>query len=98
MNPQLLPPLDTDFGGKICHSLKGLDVLRTTIGIAAVVESVHTDEDVVCSKYLGPGERDGEENGVAGWNVRHGNVALHVLNRAILGNLDVGRQRGTAER
>ena len=57
--------LDGGLGREVRHLLERLDVLGPAVGVAAVVEGVDADEDVVCFEHLGPGERDREEDGVA---------------------------------
>src|SRR5262245_26246044 len=92
MNPQRLPPFDTSLRGQIRKLLKGRDVFGTAIRISAVIESIHSDEDVVRAAHLGPREGDREKDGVARRNVRDRNVVLHVLNRTVLGNVDVSSE------
>ena len=52
------------------HSFEGFEIFGTAIGITAVVNGVGTDEDVAGAQYLGPGQGKGEEDGVAGRNIR----------------------------
>ena len=78
------------------QALEGCDELGTTIGISRVIERIHADEDVRGAERLGPGQRQRQEDGVAGGYVGRGDTA--GIDRAILRNRRIGRQRGPAER
>src|SRR5215213_7592310 len=89
--------LDAAARGEVGHVLERLDVLGTAIGIARVVERVDADEDVGGAEYLRPGEAEGEEDRVARRDVGDGNALRDVRFGAILGDVDVGGERRTAE-
>src|SRR5262245_53796211 len=52
-----LPPLHSGLGGERGHSLVRLDVFRTAIRIARVVERINTQENVAAFDHLGPCDR-----------------------------------------
>ena len=57
---------------QVGHALEGRDVFRAAIRIAGVVDRVDADEDVAGLQRLGPGQREGQEHGVARRHVGDG--------------------------
>ena len=85
------------FGGQITHALEGPDVFGAAIGVAGIIESVDADEDVVGFENLGPGEGEGEEDGVPRGYVGDRDPATHGPFVAAFGDGDFVRERGMAE-
>src|SRR5216683_792563 len=77
--------------------LEGRDVFGPAIGIAAVVEGIDADEDVLRGERLRPGERERKKNGVPRRYIRGRNVLTHLPWRAILRHVDSGGKRRSAE-
>ena len=67
------------------------------VGIAAVVERVHADEDVARAEHLGPRQRERQEDRVARRHVRDRDARAHLAIRAVLRHVDVRGQRRAAE-
>ena len=98
MNPEPLAALHPGRGRQVGHALVGGDVLGPAVGIAGVVEGVDTDEDVARGQDLGPGECEGQEDGVAGRHIGDGDALLaQCLRVAALGHGDIGGEGGAAE-
>ena len=85
-------------GSQVRHLLEGLDELRTTIGIAAVIERVHAEEYVAGPEDLRPRQRIGQENGISRRDVGDGNPLRDLGPCAALGDLQVAGQRRAAKR
>src|SRR5467141_4522512 len=91
--------LDAGLGRELRHLLVGREVLRPAIGVAAVVERVHADEEVVRLQRFRPGEREAEEDRVARRDVGQRN-RLRLRReqpRAVLRHLHVGSEPRAAE-
>ena len=71
--------LHGSFGSQIGHGLKSIYELGTAVWVAAVVERVDADEDVVCSQDFGPRQGEGQKNRVASRNVSYGNLISDVF-------------------
>src|SRR5688500_17391752 len=91
-NRRLALGLDAGTSGKIRHPLERLDEFRSAVGISAVVEGVHADEDLVRANDFGEGERVRKEDRVSSRDVRAGNLGVVVLELATLWYRDVGGQ------
>ena len=83
--------------GQVGHGLKRADEFRPAVGIARIVQGVDADVDVAGPEHLGPAQGHGQEDGVAGRHVGDRNVGFHLANIAVLGHVDVGRQRRAAD-
>ena len=55
--------------GEVGHLFECADVLRSAVGVPAVVQRVHPDEHVACAECLGPRQREGQDHRVAGRNI-----------------------------
>ena len=58
------------------HALERGDVFGAAVGVARVIEGVHADENILGSKDLGPREREGKEDRVAGGDVGNGDIRM----------------------
>ena len=90
-------PLDTCFRSDIGQVLKRSDKFRTAIGVAAVVDGVDADKNVIGRKHFGPRERIREEDGVARGNVCDWNSLRDFCFRTLFRNGDIVRERRAAE-
>ena len=88
---------DAGPGGEVRHPRVGLEVLGPAIGIAAVVERVGAEEDVAGAEGLGPGQREREEDGVAGGDVGGRDALADLGQRRVLGHRHVGGERRAPE-
>ena len=75
MNRQGLPTLHAGLGREIGHPLKGRDELRPAVRVAAIVQRIHSDEDVARSQNLCPGKREGQKDRVARGHIGNGDPA-----------------------
>ena len=74
---------------------EGFNELGTTIGVSRVIERIYPDEDVGCAERLRPGQRQRQEDGVAGGHVGRRDAA--GIEGTILRNRRIGGQRGPAK-
>src|SRR5260370_20849910 len=88
---------DGGLGGKVGHALEGFDEFGAAVGVSGVIERVDADENVRGLENLSPGQREGEEDGVARGNVSDRNFLAHLGSWARLGHGDVAGERGMAE-
>ncbi len=79
---------------QVGHALESGDVVGAAVRIAGVVYGIDSDEDVSTTQYLGPGQGQGEHDGVAGGNIGDRDARLNTLHR--YGDPVVG-EGGTAE-
>ena len=68
-----LAALYSGHGGQVGHFFIGLNKFRAAVGIAAVIQRIHADKDIIRFQHFRPSERIGEEHGVSGRNVGHRN-------------------------
>ena len=94
---QLLPALDPGLGRQVGHLLVGADVLGPAVRVAAVVQGVDADEDVAGLQHLGPGQREGQEDRVAGRNVGDRDLVRQVLGALVVRDADLSGQGRPAE-
>src|SRR5439155_18655667 len=80
-------------GRHVGQLLERLDECRPAVGIAGIVDGVHADVQVLRVQRLRIAEGQPEQHGVARGNVRDGNATAD----AVLGNLEIAGQRGTAD-
>src|SRR5467141_495161 len=91
--------LDAGPGRELRHLLVGRDVLRPAVRVAAVIERVHADEEIVRLQRFRPGEREAEENRVARRDVGERN-RLRLRREqplAVLRHRHFGSERRAAE-
>src|SRR5690606_7567297 len=86
-----------DGGAQTGGLLESGNELGPTVGVSRIVDCGHADEDVACADGLGVGQREREEDGVAGRDVAAGNTRFDLFDAAALGNRDVAGQRRAAE-
>lgn len=89
--------LNAGLCAQVGGALEGGDELRAAVGIAGIVDGVHANEDVAGLGDLGVSGGEGEKDEVAGGDVGDGDAVGHVSGGAILGNIDVGGERGAAD-
>src|SRR2546429_2330302 len=97
MDRQALMAFDASLGRKISHVFVGTDIFLSAVGVAAKVESVYSNEDVLATQSFSPSKREGEKNRIAGWHIGYWNAVGHGLQSSALGNRNVIRKRGPAE-
>ena len=77
--------------------LKGLNELRTAIGIAGIVHRIDTQKDIAGSQRFCPAEGTAQEDGVAGGHIGDRNPRLDLIDQIVFGNGDIASERGAAE-
>ena len=97
MNANPSPAFRSGFGGQVRGALEGLDELRPAVRVARIVDSVDPQENVRGFQRFRPGQRAGQEDGVARRDVSHRDSFAHRFHAAALWNRDVIRQGRTAE-
>ena len=71
MDGEMLLSLHGCLGGEIGQALERCDELWAAIRVAAVVQCVDTDEDVLRANHLGKSQRKTQKNGVARRYIGH---------------------------
>ena len=74
------------FGREVRHCFEGGDVLRTAVGVAAVVERVDADEDVGGVEGFSHCERQRKKDGVSRGHVGDGDVVPDLFDGIRLGD------------
>lgn len=97
MNAQGLLAFNTRAGGQVGHGLEGLNEGWSAVGVAAVIEGIHTDENIGGTQHLCQGKGIAQEDGVAGGHIGDRDALAHVSQAAMLGHRHVGGQRRAAE-
>ena len=96
VNGEFLFSGDGGFCGEVGHGLVGADVLRTTIRIPAVIESIDADEDIPSIQHLGPSEGKRKKDRVSGRDVGDGDFVFIELGEGVVfgnGDIAVGERR-----
>src|SRR5579884_514587 len=84
-------------GRQVRRLHESVEKLLPAIGIAAIVEHIYADKDIIRSHDFCVGGGEAEEDEVAAWDVGDRDVMAHLGERAIMGHVDVIRQRAAAE-
>ena len=79
--------------GQIGHGLKRLDESGPAVWVAAVVQRVHTNKNVIGLQHLGQAQGVTQKNGVASGYIGHRNALANLLRTAMLGHRHVAGQR-----
>lgn len=85
------------FRSKASGLLESLNELRATIRIAAVIQRINPDKDVIAIQHFRPSQRKAEKDRVPGWHISDGNIVGHLRIGSIFWNVNVRRQRAAAE-
>src|SRR5574340_985818 len=88
-------------GGEIGHFLEGREILRPAVRVARVIHRIDADENLLAAQHLGPGQCQGEHDGVArrdiggrnafAWGDGHGNGAVGQRRTAERGEVEPHR-------
>lgn len=81
--------LDAGFGSEVSHPLKCLNKFRPAVGIARVVDCVHSDKNIGSTNHFRIRESKREENRVACGHIRHGNGTLRRVLAPMFWNLHI---------
>src|SRR6478735_2998763 len=81
-------PLDARLRRNIREALEFVDELRPAIGVAGIIEGIHTDENIARAARFAQAQRKAQEDRVARWHV--GN--RYPLTHPILRDIDVAGQ------
>ena len=85
------------FCSKVGQDLKCFDKFWPAIGIAAVIDRVYPEKNVIRQNHFRPGERVSEKDGVARGHVRDGDPVRDFFFRTLLGHSDIVGKRRAAE-
>ena len=85
--------LDARLRRNIREALEFVDELRPAIGIAGIIERIHTDVNVARAARFAQAQRKAQEDRVARWHVGNRDPLTHP----ILRDIDVAGQRRAAE-
>ena len=88
---------DAGLRGEIAHRFERGQELGAAVGVSRVIDAVDPDEEVEGSEDFRPGQGQREEDGVPRGDVGDRDPLGHVVEAAILGHVDVGRERAAAE-
>ena len=91
-------PFDTFAGRQVGHRLECLKVLGSTIGIAAVVQGIHANENIAGLQDLRAGQGIRQKNSVARRNIGHGDGRIRMGQVPPFGHADITGQGRTANR
>ena len=94
-NPQR-PSVDAGPRRQRRDALERLEIFRTAVRVAGVVQGVDADHDGLRPDHFRPAERQRQEDRVSGGHVRGRDAG--VIEIAVLGDLTVAEERGAAER
>jgi hypothetical protein len=83
------PALDTCFSSEVRQFLERFDEFRAAIGVAAVVDCVYADENIIGRNDFRPGECIREEDRVTRGDVGDRNALRDFCFRALLWNGDI---------
>ena len=97
MNRKTLPVLDAGFGRKIGHCLKRFNILGATVGIAAIVECIDSDKNIVATLHFSPRQREGKKNRISSGNIRYRYFVRHFIYASILRHFQSTRKRRSAK-
>jgi hypothetical protein len=97
---QLHRPLALNSGprGQVGHRFIGRKILGPAIRIAAVVERIDAQKNVARIERLGIGQRQREEDCVAGRHIRDWDATANLLGGGVLGHCQVAGQGRAADR
>jgi len=98
VDAKLRRSFDSRFGREIGEALERGDVFRPAVWVSAVVQRVHSQEEIRRSFYLGEAERVGQEDCIAGRHVGHRDLAALLVHRTVSWNRDICREGGAAHR
>lgn len=98
VNPPRSSSFDSRLRRHLGQSLKARDEFRTAIGVAAVINGIHSSEDVERAERFRPTESERQKDRIPCGDVSDGNLGGHFVERAILGDSDVRSERRSAER
>ncbi len=90
--------LDPRLGREFGQPLECGDEFGTAIRITRIIERVDADIDIARTRRLGPAEREAEEDRIAGGDIGDGNATRIIGADTVLGHVDIGGERRTAER
>ncbi len=79
--------LDSSSSGKVCSPLKGRNVFRPAIRIAAVVGLVGANENIKYSKYFCPSEGITQKYRISRRHIGHGNIVRFSQIGSVLGHI-----------
>ena len=89
-------PSTPDLGGEVSEVPEGFDDPGGSRG-AGVVDGIDAEKNVARPDDFSVGEPEGQEDGVARRDVGDGDSAGHFSSGAVLGDGDVGGERGATE-
>src|SRR5580704_866774 len=85
------------FCRKIGQSLERFDELRTAIGVAAVINCIYAEKNVICRDHFRPGKPISKKDGVACRDIRDRNAVHDFCFRSFLRYVYVVSKRRAAK-
>ena len=90
--------LDPRFGCQIRHGFEGPDVLGATIRVAAVVQGIDPDVDVLSPKDFGPCQRIRQKDRISSWHISQRDIIAQLVSRIVFWDVEIMvRQRATSK-
>ena len=82
---------------EVGHILERFDKFRAAIGVAAVIDRVYAEKNVIRRNYFGPGECVREEDSVARGDVGDWNATPDFYVRTLLWHIEIVGERRAAK-
>jgi hypothetical protein len=89
------PALDASLGGQPREMLERAKILGATVGIAGVIQRIHTNDDGLRADHFRPGKRQRQKHGVPRGHIGGRDVA--GVQRPVLRNDAIAHQRRAAD-
>src|SRR6266516_2081280 len=92
MNMKCSPILRCSFRSKVRHTFKRFQVLRSAIGVAAVIDSINAQEDIVSTCDFSIGKCKRQKNRIPGRNIGDRYLLRHLLKASSMWHVKVSSQ------
>jgi hypothetical protein len=88
---------DPGFSRQVRHLLEGLDIFLTAIGIAAVIELIGAEKNILGGDTFGETQSKSKKDRVARRHIGRRNAVTHFPLASVFGNLDAIGERRAAD-
>src|SRR5262249_59909613 len=89
---------DSSFRCQLRQFFELKNEFRPAVRIAAVIERINSDENILCIDYFSPGQSVTQKNGISCRDICDRNSAGNLAFTAIFGNIDRIGQGGATDR